>query len=276
VLHGLLRVRAFTQDDAHVFCTEEQIVGEVRDITEAIDELYSTFGFEDVRVELSTRPEKSIGSDEQWNTAESALKTALDEMGREYKLNPGDGAFYGPKIDFHITDALGRSWQCGTCQLDFFMPERFGLSYTAADNSERAPVMIHRALLGSIERFLGILVEHYGGEFPTWLAPVQARILPIADRHADYAAEVERELRSRAVRCELDARTESVGKKIRDAELAKVPYMLVIGDKEREQSAVSLRRHGEGDLGLMPLGDAAEKILDGDREISAKTVGNRP
>jgi threonyl-tRNA synthetase len=276
VLHGLLRVRAFTQDDAHVFCTEEQIVGEVRDITEAIDELYRTFGFDDVRVELSTRPEKSIGTDEQWTTAESALKQALDEMEREYKLNPGDGAFYGPKIDFHITDALGRSWQCGTCQLDFFMPERFELTYTAADNSERAPVMIHRALLGSIERFLGILVEHYGGDFPTWLAPVQARILPIADRHADYAARVERELRAREVRSELDARSESVGKKIRDAELAKVPYMLVIGDKEQEQSAVSLRRHGEGDLGLMPLPAAAETILDENGETAPQNVGNEP
>ena len=197
VLHGLLRVRAFTQDDAHVFCTEDQIVHEVRDITEAIDELYALFGFDDVHVELSTRPEKSIGTDEQWELAESALTEALEAMGREYKLNPGDGAFYGPKIDFHITDALGRSWQCGTCQLDFFMPERFGLSYTAADNSERAPVMIHRALLGSIERFLGILIEHYAGDFPVWLAPVQARVLPIADRHADYASQVEAELRSR-------------------------------------------------------------------------------
>ena len=276
VLHGLLRVRAFTQDDAHVFCTQEQIVGEVRDITEAIDELYSRFGFEDVRVELSTRPEKSIGSDEQWSTAESALTQALDEMNREYKLNPGDGAFYGPKIDFHITDALGRSWQCGTCQLDFFMPQRFGLTYTAADNSERVPVMIHRALLGSIERFFGILVEHYGGDFPAWLAPVQARVLPIADRHADYAASVESELRVRGIRSDLDSRTESVGKKIRDAELAKVPYMLVVGDKEAEQSGVSLRRHGTGDLGLMPVTAAADTILDANGENGAQNVGNGP
>jgi threonyl-tRNA synthetase len=267
VLHGLLRVRAFTQDDAHVFCTEEQIVGEVRDIAEAIDELYRTFGFEDVRVELSTRPEKSIGSHAQWNTAEAALKQALDEMGREYVLNPGDGAFYGPKIDFHITDALGRSWQCGTCQLDFFMPERFELTYTAADNTEHVPVMIHRALLGSIERFFGILVEHYAGDFPAWLAPVQALVLPIADRHASFAARVEGELRSRGVRCEVDARSESVGKKIRDAELAKVPYMLVVGDKEQDETGVSVRRHGAGDLGLMPVAAAAETILDENREI---------
>jgi threonyl-tRNA synthetase len=262
VLHGLLRVRAFTQDDAHVFCTEEQIVAEVRDITEAIDELYATFGFEDVRVELSTRPEKSIGTDEQWQMAESALETALAEMKREYKLNPGDGAFYGPKIDFHITDALGRSWQCGTCQLDFFMPQRFDLSYTAADNSSHVPVMIHRALLGSIERFFGILTEHYGGDFPVWLAPLQARVLPIADRHLEYARRVEGEMTASGVRCDIDERSESVGKKIRDAELEKVPYMLVVGDQEEESSAVSVRRHGEGNLGRMGVRDIARKIAN--------------
>jgi threonyl-tRNA synthetase len=260
VLHGLLRVRAFTQDDAHVYCTEEQIVPEVRDITEAIDELYSLFGFEDVRVELSTRPEKSIGTDEQWRTAEDALTRALEEMGREYQLNPGDGAFYGPKIDFHITDALGRSWQCGTCQLDFSMPERFDLTYTAADDTQRTPVMIHRALIGSIERFLGILIEHHAGEFPVWLAPVQARVLPVADRHADYAARVAKELRAAGVRADVDERSESVGRKIRDAELAKVPYMLVVGDNEQQQAGVSLRRHREGDLGLIPLAAAADRI----------------
>jgi threonyl-tRNA synthetase len=260
VLHGLLRVRAFTQDDGHVYCTEDQIVGEVRDITAAIDELYALFGFDDVRVELSTRPEKSIGTEEQWQMAESALTQALEEMGREYKLNPGDGAFYGPKIDFHITDALGRSWQCGTCQLDFFMPQRFGLTYTAQDDTQRTPVMVHRALLGSIERFLGILIEHHAGEFPLWLAPVQARVLPIADRHADYAGSVLAALRDAGVRAEVDQRTESVGKKIRDAELAKVPYMLVVGDNEQQQGGVSLRRHREGDLGLMPLAEAAKRI----------------
>jgi threonyl-tRNA synthetase len=260
VLHGLLRVRAFTQDDGHVFCTEEQIVAEARAITEMIDELYALFGFEDVRVELSTRPEKSIGTDEQWEMAERALAQALEEMGREYQLNPGDGAFYGPKIDFHITDALGRSWQCGTCQADFFMPERFGLTYTDADDTQRTPVMIHRALLGSIERFLGILIEHHAGEFPVWLAPVQARVLPIADRHAEYAQRVAGELRAAGVRADVDSRSESVGRKIRDAELAKVPYMLVVGDSEQEQAGVSLRRHREGDLGLMPLGEAADRI----------------
>ena len=260
VLHGLLRVRAFTQDDGHVFCTEEQIVPEARAITEVIDELYALFGFDDVRVELSTRPEKSIGTAEQWEAAERALAQALDEMGREYQVNPGDGAFYGPKIDFHITDALGRRWQCGTCQVDFFMPERFGLTYTAADDTQRTPVMIHRALLGSIERFLGILVEHYAGDFPVWLAPVQARVLPIADRHTEYAQRVERELRATGVRVALDERSESVGRKIRDAELAKVPYMLVVGDKEQESAGVSVRRHGEGDLGLMPLAAVADRI----------------
>ncbi len=260
VLHGLLRVRAFTQDDGHVFCTEEQIVPEARSITETIDELYGLFGFDDVRVELSTRPEKSIGTDEQWAVAERALAEALEGMGREYQLNPGDGAFYGPKIDFHITDALGRSWQCGTCQADFSMPGRFGLTYTAADDTQRTPVMIHRALLGSIERFLGILIEHHAGEFPVWLAPVQARVLPIADRHNEYAARIERELRAHGVRVRLDDRAESVGRKIREAELGKVPYMLVVGDKELEGAGVSVRRHGEGDLGLMPLDEVVDRI----------------
>ena len=260
VLHGLLRVRAFTQDDGHVFCTEEQIVDEVRDITEAIHEIYETFGFDRPRMELSTRPEKSIGTDEQWATAESALHEALEVIGHEYALNPGDGAFYGPKIDFHVTDALGRSWQCGTCQLDFFMPERFGLIYAAPDNTERTPVMIHRAMLGSIERFLGILIEHHGGELPVWLAPVQARALPISDRHNDYANRVVRELTEAGVRGEVDERSESVGKKIRDAELAKIPYMLVVGDKEEEAMGVSVRRHGEGDLGLMQIADVADRI----------------
>jgi threonyl-tRNA synthetase len=260
VLHGLLRVRAFTQDDAHVYCTEDQIVSEVRDITEAIDELYARFGFTDVRVELSTRPEKSIGTDEQWHLAEQALMRALEEMGRGYQLNEGDGAFYGPKIDFHITDALGRSWQCGTCQLDFFMPQRFDLVYTTAHDEQRTPVMIHRALLGSIERFLGILIEHHAGDFPVWLAPVQARVLPIADRHAEYAVRVRDQLRSAGVRAEVDERSESVGRKIREAELAKVPYMLVVGDEEEGRTTVSVRRHGEGDLGLMPVPEAADRI----------------
>ena len=200
VLHGLLRVRAFTQDDAHVFCTLDQITDEVDSICQAIDELYARFGFDRVRVELSTRPEKSIGTDEQWERAEGALREALERQGREYEVSPGEGTFYGPKIDFHITDALGRSWQCGTCQIDFQMPERFELTYRGEDNAEHRPVMIHRALLGSMERFAGILIEHYGGRFPIWLAPVQAAVLPVADRHHDYARRSQRRLDAAGLR----------------------------------------------------------------------------
>ena len=260
VLHGLLRVRAFTQDDAHVYCTEEQIADEVADICEAIDELYARFGFEDVRVELSTRPEKSMGSEEQWAKAEAALTEALDRQDRPYELNPGDGAFYGPKIDFHVTDALGRSWQCGTCQLDFQMPERFDLSYVGADDAAHRPVMIHRALLGSMERFAGILIEHYAGRFPVWLAPVQAIVLPVSDRHNEYAGQVLAELREAGVRVEADDRSESVGKKIRDAELGRYPYMLVVGDREQEAGAVAVRSHEEGELGAMPVAAFAERV----------------
>jgi threonyl-tRNA synthetase len=260
VLHGLLRVRAFTQDDAHVYCTLDQVPAEVDSICEAIDELYARFGFDDVRVELSTRPEKSIGTEEQWERAEESLREALERQGREYELSPGEGTFYGPKIDFHVTDALGRSWQCGTCQLDFQMPERFGLTYTGADNAEHTPVMIHRALLGSMERFAGILIEHYGGRFPLWLAPTQAVILPLADRHNEYAAKAAEELRAAGVRCRVDERSESVGKKIRDAELARVPYMLVVGDREQDAGTLALRSHEQGDLGALSASELVEKI----------------
>jgi threonyl-tRNA synthetase len=260
VLHGLLRVRAFTQDDAHVYCTEEQITDEVESICEAIDELYARFGFDDVRVELSTRPEKAMGTAEQWAKAEAALTEALERQGRDYALNPGDGAFYGPKIDFHITDALGRSWQCGTCQLDFQMPERFDLTYTGADDAPHRPVMIHRALLGSMERFAGILIEHYAGRFPVWLAPVQAIVLPVADRHAAYAAGVAANLREAGVRVAVDERSESVGKKIRDAELGRYPYMLVVGDTEQEEGTVAVRAHEEGELGAMPVPEFAARV----------------
>jgi threonyl-tRNA synthetase len=261
VLHGLLRVRAFTQDDAHVYCTEEQIGDEVASICEAIDELYARFGFEDVHVELSTRPEKSMGSEEQWTKAEAALAEALDSQGREYTLNPGDGAFYGPKIDFHITDALGRSWQCGTCQLDFQMPERFELYYTGADDSAHRPVMIHRALLGSMERFAGILIEHYAGRFPVWMAPVQAIVLPISDRHNDYGRRAYEQLRDLGVRVAVDDRSESIGKKIRDAAtVGRYPYMLVVGDREEENDAVAVRSHADGDLGEMALADFAARV----------------
>jgi len=264
VLHGLLRVRAFTQDDAHIYCTMEQIVEEVRDVTEAIDELYALFGFEDVHVELSTRPEKSIGTDEQWHVAEEALARALREMGRDYTVNEGDGAFYGPKIDFHLTDSLGRSWQLGTVQMDFNFPERFELAYTGADNAEHRPVMIHRALMGSFERFIGMLIEHYAGEFPVWLAPVQAIVLPVSDRHLDYAKEVQASLSD--FRVEVDERTESIGRKIRDAELRKIPYMLVIGDREVESDpahpTVGVREHRHGDTGSEPIGDFVSRLAD--------------
>ena len=253
VLHGLLRVRAFTQDDAHVYCTEDQIEGEVTDICNSIDELYSRFGFEDVSVELSTRPEKSLGSDELWEKAEATLKRALDSQDREYTINPGDGAFYGPKIDFHVTDALGRSWQLGTCQLDFQMPERFELSFTDNEDERQRPVMIHRALLGSMERFAGILIEHYAGRFPAWLAPVQAMIVPVADRHIDYAKGIAEDLASRGVRVKVEERSESVGKKIRAAELGRYPYMVVVGDREAEAAEIAVRSHDDGELGSMSV-----------------------
>jgi threonyl-tRNA synthetase len=260
VLHGLLRVRAFTQDDAHVYCTLDQVTDEVDSICESIDQLYERFGFDDVRVELSTRPDKSIGTDEGWERAEGSLREALERQGREFEVSPGEGTFYGPKIDFHVTDALGRSWQCGTCQLDFQMPERFGLSYTGADNAEHVPVMIHRALLGSMERFVGILIEHHAGRFPLWLAPVQAFVLPVADRHNDYAGRVAEQLREAGVRCRMDERSESVGKKIRDAELARAPYMLVVGDREQEAGTIAVRHHGEGDLGAMSASELVTRL----------------
>jgi threonyl-tRNA synthetase len=256
VLHGLLRVRAFTQDDAHVYCTLEQVTDEVDSICAGIDELYARFGFDQVRVELSTRPDKSIGTDEEWERAESSLREALDRQGRDYDVSPGDGTFYGPKIDFHITDALGRSWQCGTCQLDFQMPERFGLAYQGEDNADHRPVLIHRALLGSMERFAGILIEHYGGRFPTWLAPVQAAVLPVTDRNNPYAERVVAALFDAGARARVDTRSESVGRKIRDAELAKVPFMLVVGDREEAEGTVSVRAHGETETRSVSLDEA--------------------
>ena len=258
-LHGLLRVRHITQDDAHIFATEEQVPEEVQRCLDFGYAIYDTFGFKP-RLELSTRPEKRVGTDEMWDRAEALLAKALDDKGVEYELNPGDGAFYGPKIDLHMTDTIGRSWQLGTVQLDYYMPERFELTYTGADNAEHRPVMIHRALMGSFERFMGILIEHYAGEFPLWLAPVQAAVLPIADRHVDYAREVQRELAAGDLRADVDERTESVGRKIREAELRKVPYMLVVGDREAEQRAVALRRHREGDLGTLPLADVVARL----------------
>ncbi|MBA2512852.1 MAG: threonine--tRNA ligase [Solirubrobacterales bacterium] len=258
-LHGLMRVRHITQDDAHIFCTEEQIADEVNRCLDFGFAIYDLFGFEP-RLELSTRPEKRIGAEEMWDRAEGSLQRALEHRGVAYELNAGDGAFYGPKIDLHMTDSIGRSWQLGTVQLDYSMPERFDLSYTGADNVEHRPVMIHRALLGSFERFIGILIEHYAGEFPLWLAPLQAIVLPVADRHNVNGEGVAARLRDAGLRVELDARSESVGRKIRDAELRKVPYMLVVGDKEEGAGEVGLRRHGEGDLGVARVDDVLQRL----------------
>ncbi len=242
VLHGLLRVRSFTQDDAHIYCREDQVKEELKKVMELTRRLYEPFGFE-YRVELSTKPEKSIGSSEVWELAEKILKEVIDESGLEYAINEGDGAFYGPKIDYHIKDCLGRSWQCGTIQLDFSMPERFDLEYTGEDGAQHRPIMIHRALYGALERFAGILIEHYGGAFPVWLAPVQARVLPVGEKFLEYARGVRDELHEAGVRVEIDESDESLGKKIRNAEMAKVPYMLVVGEKEVESKTVAVRSY---------------------------------
>ena len=258
-LHGLLRVRHFAQDDGHIFCTEDQIQAEVAACLEFAFATYAIFGL-DVTLELSTRPEVRIGDDALWDRSEGALKQALESHGLPYELNEGDGAFYGPKIDLHVTDSLGRSWQLGTIQLDYNFPERFDLTYTGADNAEHCPVMIHRAIMGSYERFIGILLEHLEGELPVWLAPVQAIVLPISDRHAEYGAEVLARLQDAGVRAELDERVESVGRKIRDAELRKIPYMLVVGDREREAGEVSLREHRRGDAGSLTVDALIDRV----------------
>jgi threonyl-tRNA synthetase len=258
-LHGLLRVRHFAQDDSHIFCTEDQIQDEVAGVLQFAFDTYKLFGL-DVHLELSTRPEGRVGSEALWDRAESALQAALESLGLPYDLNPGDGAFYGPKIDIHMTDSLGRSWQLGTCQLDFNFPERFELTYTGADNAEHRPVMIHRALMGSYERFIGILLEHFSGELPLWLAPRQVIVLPISDRHADYAHTVRTQLAAAGVRVEVDDRTESVGRKIRDAELTKIPFMLVVGDREAQEGLVGVREHHSGDTGAVAVGDFVARI----------------
>src|SRR4051794_41174965 len=260
-LHGLLRVRHFIQDDAHIFCTEDQIQDEVAQCLAFGFEVYRMFDFP-VHVELSTRPENRLGDDALWDRSEGALEEALRSQDLEYTINEGDGAFYGPKIDLHMTDSLGRSWQLGTVQLDYNLPERFDLTYTGADNAQHRPVMIHRALFGSFERFIGILLEHYAGDLPAWLAPVQALVLPIADRHADVAGDVTRRLMAAGVRAELDDRTESVGRKIREGELRKVPYMLVVGDREAEEGTVSVRRHGGEDEGAVPVEEFARRVTE--------------
>ena len=267
-LHGLMRVRCFTQDDAHIFMTPEQVRDEIKGVVKLINEVYSLFGFK-YHVELSTRPEDSMGSDEDWDMATEALRGALDDLGLPYVVNEGDGAFYGPKIDFHLEDSIGRTWQCGTIQLDFQLPLRFNLEYTGADGEKHRPIMIHRVIFGSIERFIGILIEHFAGAFPTWLAPVQVKVLPISDKYMDYAQKVLDELNNSGVRAEIDTRAEKIGYKIREAQMKKIPYMLVVGAKEEEDGLVSVRSRFEGDEGQKSLTDflAAIKV-----EIQAKTA----
>ncbi|SEF70874.1 threonyl-tRNA synthetase [Caloramator fervidus] len=260
-LHGLMRVRCFTQDDAHIFMLPSQIKDEVLGVINLIDYVYKLFGFE-YHVELSTRPENSMGSDEDWERATNALIEALNAAGLDYKINEGDGAFYGPKIDFHLKDCLGRTWQCGTIQLDFQMPERFDLYYIGEDGEKHRPVMIHRVIFGSIERFIGILIEHYAGAFPTWLAPVQVKILPVTDRANEYAKEIEAKLKDMKIRVECDLRNEKIGYKIREAQLQKVPYMIILGDKEVENRNISLRSRKEGDLGTMDFEVFAARIKE--------------
>ncbi|NLW73698.1 MAG: threonine--tRNA ligase [Clostridiales bacterium] len=251
-LHGLMRVRCFTQDDAHIFMTEDQITDQIKGVAALIDEVYSLFGFK-YKLELSTMPEDHIGTEEEWEAATNKLRAALDELGRPYVINEGDGAFYGPKIDFHLEDSLGRTWQCGTIQLDFQMPQRFDIEYTGADGLRHRPYMIHRVIFGSIERFIGILIEHYAGRFPTWLAPVQVRVIVVSDAAADYANGVYAKLKEAGIRCEIDTRNEKIGYKIREAQLQKIPYMLIIGDKELEAGNVAVRSRDAGDLGALPL-----------------------
>lgn len=260
-LHGLMRVRSFTQDDAHIFCLPSQVKDEIKKVIDLADYVYSIFGFK-YHVELSTRPEKSMGTDEQWEMATNGLREALEEKGMDYKINEGDGAFYGPKIDFHLQDAIGRTWQCGTIQLDFQMPERFDLLYVDKDNEKKRPVMIHRTILGSIERFLGILIEHFAGKFPVWIAPVQAIVLPISDKFNDYAYEIKKEMEQKGLRVEVDDRAEKIGYKIREARLQRIPYMLVVGEKEVENRLVSVNKRDKGDIGQYSLDDFMNMILE--------------
>ena len=267
-LHGLMRVRCFTQDDAHIFMTPEQVRDEIKGVVKLINEVYSLFGFK-YHVELSTRPEDSMGSDEDWDMATEALRGALDDLGLPYVVNEGDGAFYGPKIDFHLEDSIGRTWQCGTIQLDFQLPLRFNLEYTGADGEKHRPIMIHRVIFGSIERFIGILIEHFAGAFPTWLAPVQVKVLPISDKYMDYAQKVLDELNNSGVRAEIDTRAEKIGYKIREAQMKKIPYMLVVGQKEEEEKTVSVRSRFAGDEGASSVESFIESIQ---KEIEEKKL----
>lgn len=265
-LHGLMRVRSFTQDDAHIFMTKEQVKSEIQGVARLIDEVYAKFGFE-YHVELSTKPENSIGSEEEWELATNALAEAMEEMGVPFVVNEGDGAFYGPKLDFHLKDSLGRTWQCGTIQLDFQLPQRFDISYVGEDGMQHRPIMVHRVVFGSIERFIGILIEHFAGKFPVWLAPVQVKILPIADRFHDYANGVEEALKQQGIRCEVDYRAEKIGYKIREARLDKVPYMLIVGQKEADEGKVSVRSREEGDLGAFALEDFINLLQGGNTTL---------
>ena len=267
-LHGLMRVRCFTQDDAHIFMTREQIKDEIKGVVKLIDKVYNTFGFE-YHIELSTKPDDSMGSEEDWEIATDALRDAVTELGYDFEVNEGDGAFYGPKLDFHLTDCLGRTWQCGTIQLDFQLPERFELEYIGADGNKHRPIMIHRVVFGSIERFIGILTEHFAGAFPTWLAPVQVKLLPIADRHFSYLNAVKERLERHGIRCEIDDRSEKIGFKIRSAQLEKVPYMLVAGDKDIENNTVSVLSRKDGEQGACNLDEFIEKI---EKEIISRAL----
>ena len=258
-LHGLFRVRCFTQDDAHIFMTPDQMKDEIKNVVKLFDEIYSTFGLT-YQIELSTMPEDHMGDEKDWKFAEDTLQAAITEMGKDFIINAGDGAFYGPKLDFHLADSLGRTWQCGTIQLDFQMPERFDLEYVGEDGEKHRPVMIHRALLGSIERFIGVITEHFAGAFPTWLAPEQVKLLPVTDRAMDYAKNVAAQLDSQGFRVEVDGRNEKIGKKIREATLEKIPFMLVVGDRDMEAGTVSVRTRTGEDLGAMSLADFAAKL----------------
>ena len=264
-LHGLMRVRCFTQDDAHIFMREDQIADEIQGVMRLIDEVYQKFGFS-YEIELSTRPENSIGSDEEWELATNALEKAVQGMNRPYVINEGDGAFYGPKLDFHLKDSIGRTWQCGTIQLDFQLPQRFHIEYIGEDGEKYRPIMLHRVVFGSIERFIGILTEHYAGKFPAWLSPVQVKILPISDKYIDYAKEVEIFLKEKKIRTELDDRDEKLGYKIREARIDKVPYMLIIGDKEQRNRTVSVRKRDvepdKQDMGEIQLDKVVDMILE--------------
>ncbi len=260
-LHGLMRVRSCTQDDAHIFMLPEQIQGEIKGVARLIDEVYAQFGFS-YHVELSTRPDNSIGSDADWELATDGLKKALMDLGLPYVVNEGDGAFYGPKIDFHLEDSLGRTWQCGTIQLDFQLSQRFGAEYIGEDGKKHRPIMLHRVILGSIERFIGILIEHFAGKFPLWLSPVQVKILSISDNYLEYAKELEALLKKKGLRCELDGRAEKIGYKIRAARAERIPYMLIIGEKEVKAGCVSVRGRDDGDLGSMPVGQFLELLRE--------------